>query len=90
MMHTNASLSLPQAILIRMYIDGPVTHGILRKSANAQKVRELKLAIDNGKCSVYVCTYHLKCKYKNVNIYIRCSVYVHVCIHYNIFNRPTS
>ena len=29
-------------------MDGPLTHGIFRKSANAQKVRELKAAIDNG------------------------------------------
>ena len=29
-------------------MDGPVTHGILRKSANAQKVKELKATIDSG------------------------------------------
>ena len=33
-----------------MYVDGPITHGILRKSANAQKVKELKAAIDSGTC----------------------------------------
>ena len=37
-------------------MDGPLTHGILRKSANAQKVKELKAAIDNGMyINVWLC-----------------------------------
>ena len=71
-----------------MYIDGPVTHGILRKSANAQKVRELKLAIDNGMCILYIVHVCNKTVYmKNVNIYtydvVWIIAYMYMCA-YNI------
>ena len=41
-----------QIALVRLYMDGPDTNGILRRSASARQVRELREDIDRGTCDV--------------------------------------